>query len=66
VVLLSERAKVTPGFTMDEHGDLRGSDRWSVIPYVHGKKGHVLSKRWLFLSVALSGLEHSNTRCSLL
>jgi hypothetical protein len=54
---------------MDEHGehrDLRGSGCQSVIPYIHDRKGVVLSKRWLFLSVPLSGLEHSNARCSLL
>jgi hypothetical protein len=36
---------------MDEHGeqqDLRGSGRRSVIPYVHGRTGVVLLKRWPF------------------
>jgi hypothetical protein len=30
------------------HQDLRGSGRWSIIPYVHGRMGVVLLKRWLF------------------
>jgi hypothetical protein len=54
---------------MDEHGGhkyLRGSDHQSIIPYVHERMGVVLPKRWLFLSVALSGLEHSNSHYSLL
>jgi hypothetical protein len=38
------------------HQDLRGLDRRSVIPYVHERMGVVLFKRWLFLSVASSGL----------
>jgi hypothetical protein len=48
------------------HQDLRGLGRQSVIPYVHGRMGVVLLKRWLFLLVALSGLESSSARCSLL
>jgi hypothetical protein len=40
VVLLLERALTFWSLAMDEHGgheDLRGSDRRSVIPYVHGR-----------------------------
>jgi hypothetical protein len=54
---------------LDEHSghqDLCGLGRRSVIPYVHGRMRVILFKRWLFLSVALSGLESSNTCCSLL
>jgi hypothetical protein len=39
VVLFLERALVSWSLAMDEHGgheDLCGSDRQSVIPYVHG------------------------------
>jgi hypothetical protein len=43
----------------DEHGDLRALNRRNVIPYVHGRMRVVLFKRWLFLSVALSGLPRS-------
>jgi hypothetical protein len=43
-----------------ENQDLRGSGCQSVIPYIHGRKRVVLSKHWFFLSVDLSGLEHSN------
>jgi hypothetical protein len=40
VVLLLDGALVSWSLAMDErsgHEDLRGSDRRSVIPYVHGK-----------------------------
>jgi hypothetical protein len=40
VVLLLEGDLVSWSLAMDEcgrHKDLRGSDRWSVIPYVHGR-----------------------------
>jgi hypothetical protein len=40
VVLLLEGALVSWSLAMDErsgHEDLRGSDRRSVIPYVHGR-----------------------------
>jgi hypothetical protein len=40
VVLLLERVLVSWSLAMDErsgHQDLRGSGRWSVTPYVHGK-----------------------------
>jgi hypothetical protein len=40
VVLLLERVLVSWSLDMDEHGgheDSRGSDRQSVIPYVHGR-----------------------------
>jgi hypothetical protein len=36
------------GLAMDEHGehqDLRGSNRWSVIPYIYGRMRVVLFKR---------------------
>jgi hypothetical protein len=51
-VVLCLRGLKSLGFAMDEHGehqDLRGLDRRSVIPYVHGRMGVVLLKRWLFL-----------------
>jgi hypothetical protein len=54
---------------MDEHGehqDLRGSGRWSVIPYVYGRMRVVLLKVLTFFLVALCDLESSNARCSLL
>jgi hypothetical protein len=38
VVLLLERALVFWSLAIDERGghqDLHGSDRWSVIPYIH-------------------------------
>jgi hypothetical protein len=50
----------------DGHQDLHGLSRRSVIPYVHNRKRVILPKRWLFLSVVLSGLEHSNARYNLL
>jgi hypothetical protein len=37
VVLLLERALVSWSSAIDEHGDLCGSGRRSVIPYVHGR-----------------------------
>jgi hypothetical protein len=40
MVLLLEGALVSWSLAMDERGgheDLRGSGRWSVIPYVHGR-----------------------------
>jgi hypothetical protein len=40
VVLLLEGALVSWSLAMDERGgheDLRGSARWSIIPYVHGR-----------------------------
>jgi hypothetical protein len=40
VVLLLERVLLSWSLAMDEHGeheDLRGSDRQSGIPYVHGR-----------------------------
>jgi hypothetical protein len=40
VVLLLERGLVSFSLAIDEHGgheDLRGSGRWSVIPYVYGR-----------------------------
>jgi hypothetical protein len=40
VVLLLGRALASWSLAMDERGgheDLRGSGRWSVIPYVHGR-----------------------------
>jgi hypothetical protein len=40
VVLLLERDLVSWSLAMDEHGeheDLCGSDRRSIIPYVHGR-----------------------------
>jgi hypothetical protein len=48
------------------HQDLYYSDHRSVIPYVHERMGVVLLNRCIFLSVALSGLESSNARYSLL
>jgi hypothetical protein len=39
------------GLAMDkhsEHQDLHGSDRWSVIPYVHRRMRVLLLKCWLF------------------
>jgi hypothetical protein len=49
---------------LDERGgdqDLRRSERQSVIPYVHSRNV-ILSKRWLFLLVALSGLPELGLR----
>jgi hypothetical protein len=40
VVLLLERALTSWSLAMDErsgHKDLRGSGRWSIISYVHGR-----------------------------
>jgi hypothetical protein len=37
MVLLLERVLVTWSLAMDEHRDLCGSGRRSVIPYVHGR-----------------------------
>jgi hypothetical protein len=34
----------------DGHGGLRGSDRWSVIPYVHGRMGVIVLQCVLFNS----------------
>jgi hypothetical protein len=48
------------------HQDLRGLDCRNIIPYVHERMRVVLLKHWFFLSIALSGLESSNARCSLL
>jgi hypothetical protein len=48
---LLERAQVYRMLAPDErsgHQDLRGSGHRSVIPYVHGRMGVVLLKRWLF------------------
>jgi hypothetical protein len=57
---------------MDEHGEhqnLRGSDRRSIIPYVHGRMRVVLLKRWLFsrlpcvaLRVLMSGVAFYSTK----
>jgi hypothetical protein len=57
---------------MDEHGEhqnLRGSDRRSIIPYVHGRMRVVLLKRWLFsqlpcvaLRVLTSGVAFYSTK----
>jgi hypothetical protein len=40
VVLLLERTLVSWSLAIDEHGkheDLRSSDHWSVIPYIHSR-----------------------------
>jgi hypothetical protein len=59
VILLFERDLVSWSLVMDERGryeDLRGSDRRSVIPYVHGRTIVVLLKPALPESAFLSTL----------
>jgi hypothetical protein len=47
----------------DEHKNLRGSNRWSVIPYVHERTGVVLFKSALPESAFLSApCEEVSTR----
>jgi hypothetical protein len=62
-------AQVFRMLALDErngHQDLRGLDRQNIIPYAHGRIEVVLFKRWLFLSVASSGLESCNAHYNLL
>jgi hypothetical protein len=68
VVLLLKRALVSWSLAMDKRGghkDLRGSDRRSIIPYVHGRTELYCTSlpcMSLFLSVFFDPCEDSSAR----